>query len=411
MRVLIVTQYFWPENFRINDLVRGLTQRGHEIVVLTGMPNYPGGTLYPGYRWFSPAEERFEGVRVVRVPVVTRGPKVNWRLAINYLSFVVSASLLGPFRCRGRYDAILVYEPSPVTVALPAIFLSRLKRAPLLLWVQDLWPESLSATGWVRSPLILRRVRALVDFIYRHCARILVSSRGFVGHVLASGIAPERVLYLPNWAESFFRPLGEPPPSAAQELPRGFRILYAGNIGSAQSFETVLGAAERTRAAIDLHWILMGDGNTRGWVEAEIRRRGLADRVHLLPSRPADTMPGYFAAADALLVTLNSDPLFSLTVPSKMQPYLACARPILAALNGEGARIVTESGSGIAVAAEDPQRLAHAALELYRMSPAEREAMGRRGRACFEQEFDRELNVARLDGWLAKVAAEGRCAS
>ena len=149
MNILIVTQYFWPESFRINDLALGLKQRGHEVEILTGMPNYPARKFYPGYGFFSPAEERFEGMRVVRIPLLPRGSRRNWRLAANYASFVLSAALLGPLRCRGRYDAIFVYEPSPVTVALPAILLKAIKRAPLFLWVQDLWPESLSATGSV----------------------------------------------------------------------------------------------------------------------------------------------------------------------------------------------------------------------------------------------------------------------
>lgn len=411
MRVLIVTQYFWPESFRINDLALGLKQRGHEVEILTGMPNYPAGELYPGYGFFSPAEQQFEGMRVVRVPLLPRGSSRNWRLAANYASFVLSAALLGPLRCRGRYDAIFVYEPSPVTVALPAILLKAVKRAPLLFWVQDLWPESLSATGSVTSPRLLSWVRRMVNFIYRRCDLILVPSRGFIGHVLASGVSRERIAYLPNWAEALFRPLAPPPASVGDDMPAGFRILFAGNIGSAQSFETILAAAERTRVQRDVHWVIVGDGNMRLWVSDEIRRRGLTEQVHLLGQRPVDTMPSYFAAADALLVSLRGDPVFSLTVPSKIQSYLACGRPILAAIDGEGASIIVESGAGLSCPAQDADQLAAAALALYRMPVERRQAMGQKGRAYFEANFEREMLLDRLQGWMRNVCESKPCAS
>lgn len=411
MKILIVTQYFWPESFRINDLALGLKQRGHEVEILTGMPNYPAGKLYPGYGFFSPAEQRFEGMRVVRVPLLPRGSSRNWRLAANYASFVLSAALLGPLRCRGSYDAIFVYEPSPVTVALPAILFKAIKHAPLLFWVQDLWPESLSATGSVTSPRLLRWVRRMVDFIYRRCDLILVPSPGFIGHVLASGVGRERIAYLPNWAETPFRPLAQPPTGVGEDMPAGFRILFAGNIGSAQSFETILAAAERTRIQRDVHWVIVGEGNMRSWVSDEIRGRGLTEQVHLLGQRPVDTMPGYFAAADALLVTLRRDPVFSLTVPSKIQSYLACGRPIIAAIDGEGASIIAESGAGLSCPAQDADQLAAAALALYHMPAERRQTMGQKGRAYFEANFEREMLLDRLQGWMRNVCEGKPCAS
>ena len=411
MRILAVTQYFWPESFRINDLVLGFKQRGHEVEVLTGMPNYPAGRFFPGYSIFSPSEERFEGIRIMRVPLLPRGSSRNWRLAANYVSFVVSAGLLGPLRCRGRYDAIFVYEPSPVTVALPAILLKALKGTPLLFWVQDLWPESLSTTGAVKSPRVLRWVRRLVDFVYRRCDLVLVSSRGFTGHVLASGIGRDRVEYFPNWAENLYRPVAQPPSSVENEMPPGFRIVFAGNIGAAQSFETILAAAERTRSQRDLHWVILGEGNMRRWVNDEIHRCGLTEQVHLLGQRPVDTMPSYFAAADALLVTLRGDPVFSLTVPTKIQSYLACGRPIIAAIDGEGASIVAESGAGLTCPAEDAEGLTAAALALYRMPAEQRRTMGRMGRAYFEANFEREMLLERLEGWMHNLCESKPCAS
>ena len=180
MNILVVTQYFWPEDFRINDLAAGLVEKGHRVMVLTGIPNYPAGRFFPGYGIFKNSRQTYRGVDIVRVPLVPRGKGSKIRLFFNYLSFSLLAAIMAPFLIRGNFDLIFVYEPSPVTVGLPAIWLKKIKSAPLLFWVQDLWPESLSATGAVRSSIILKFVNKLVRFIYRRCDLILVQSRGFI---------------------------------------------------------------------------------------------------------------------------------------------------------------------------------------------------------------------------------------
>ena len=412
MKVLIVSQYFWPESFRINDLALGLKERGHEVTVLTGIPNYPSVCLFPGYSLFSSSKEEFQGMPVHRVPLIPRGSGQRWRLAMNYLSFAFFASLLAPLHCRGSFDLIFVYEPSPITVGLPAIVLKKLKRAPIMFWVQDLWPESLSATGAVRSELLLRWVAKLVRFIYRHCDRILVQSEGFIPSVAVLCADPQRVAYFPNWAETLYQPVEVTQDAPERkEVSAGFCVLFAGNIGTAQSFETILEAAALLRHHQDIHWIIVGDGHRRAWVEGQIVERRLKEKVHLLGSRPTDMMPRYFALADALLVTLKHDPIFALTIPSKVQSYLACAKPILAALDGEGARVVRESGAGIVCPAEDAKALAESVLRLSRMSLQERVAMGQRGREYFEANFEREKLLDRLEGWMQEMIQGNPCAS
>ena len=405
VNILIVTQYFWPESFRINDLALALRERGHRVTVLTGMPNYPGGQLFSGYGGLSPANEDYRGVAVKRVPLVPRFAGKGWQLAINYLSFALSASVLAPFRCRDRVDVIFVFEPSPVTVGLPAIALKAVSDAPILFWVQDLWPESLSATGAVRSPAVLRWVRKLVRYIYRRCDRILVQSEGFIPLITGLGVAPQKVAYFPNWAESLYQPV-EVANDAPERttLPAGFRVMFAGNIGAAQSFDTILTAAEALKPHPEIQWVVLGDGHQRQWVEREVERRGLTGCVRLLGHRPAERMPTYFALADALLVTLRDDPVFSLTIPSKIQSYQACGRPIIAALNGEGARIIQESGCGLTCPAGDAGGLARAVLQLYQMQAEERKRLGTRGRAYFLEHFERERLLDQLEGWMADIA-------
>jgi colanic acid biosynthesis glycosyl transferase WcaI len=405
VKLLILSQYFWPENFRINDVVEGLAARGHAVTVYTAMPNYPTGRFFAGYGWRGPYRERYKAADVRRAPIFARGSGGGMRLALNFASHALFSTLLAPLLVRGRFDAILVYEPSPMTIGIPARALRALKRAPVLFWVQDLWPESLAATGAVKSRTALGIVDRLIKWIYRGCDRVLVQSEAFIPSVRSHGVPEARIRYLPNSAENFYRKLA---PSAhdaeAAELPAGFRVMYAGNIGAAQDFPTILAAAELLRDAPQIQWIIVGEGRMRGWVEEEVSRRRLSN-IRLLGQRPPERMPRYFAHADVLLATLRREPIFAYTIPSKIQTYIACGRPVVAALDGEGGRIIREAGAGWAVPAEDPKALADAVLAASRTPDVELRAMGDRGEAWFREHFEREKLLSRLEAELAEVAA------
>ncbi len=406
MRVLIITNHFWPENFRINDLALGLKDRGHNVSVLTGIPNYPSGKFPSGYGIFKKQSEDFNGIKIVRAPLIPRGNGSGVRLALNYVSYAISACLLAPFVCRGKYDVILVFESSPVTVGLPALVLKKLKGTPIIFWVQDLWPETLSATGVVRSERILGWVGKLVRFIYRGCDQIFVQSKAFSSSVARLAPPSTPIRYFPNTAEDLYRPLkleGDAPEHAM--MPKGFRIMFAGNIGVAQDFGSVLDAAEQLKDYPDIQWVIIGDGRRRSWVEDEVVKKGLQNSVHLLGRHPMETMPRFFSLADALLVTLKKEPIFALTIPSKVQSYLACAKPIIAGLDGEGARVIEESGSGLTCPAEDPEALAETVLRMYQLSAQERAEMGVRGREYFDREFERAMLLNRLEEWMEELVA------
>jgi len=407
MKILIVTQYFWPENFRINDLATALRDKGHHIEILTGIPNYPSGRIFGGYRIWGKKKEHFNGISIHRVPLMPRGNGGGVHLFLNYMSFVVFTSLLGPFFCREKVDRILVYEPSPVTVCLPAIILKWVKDAPILFWVQDLWPETLSATGAVKSKITLKIVGILVQFIYRQCDLILVQSRAFVSSIKRFGITQERIAYFPNSAEQFYRPVSPDTCSALKnKMCDGFRIMFAGNIGTAQDFKTILDTVEILKANKQIQWIVLGDGRMRPWVEKQINARGLEPNIKLLGRYPAEEMPKYFSHADALLVTLKKDPIFALTIPAKVQSYLACAKPIIAAIDGEGASIIIEAGAGLVCPSEDPQQLATAVMRLHNMSKDERDKMGQSGRKYFEKHFERNMLVDRFEKMLNHLPRE-----
>lgn len=408
MRLLIVSQYFWPETFRINELARDLVARGHDVTVLCGTPNYPAGRIFDGYGYFRRTRERWHGVQIVRVPVVARGRGTRWRLALNYLSYALMASLLGPFRCRGRFDAILIFQMSPVTMGIAAVVMRLVRRAPLLFWVQDLWPESLVAVGAVRARWLLWPLDLLVRGLYRASALVLIQSRAFRSHVESRGVRPDRIRYFPNLAESSYVPLPrDAAHPALRAVPAGFRVMFAGNIGAAQDLPTVLAAAEILRQRADIQWVIVGDGSMRGWVAREIESRALSRTVHLLGRFPVEDMPMMFAGVDALLVTLRRDPVLALTIPAKVQSYLACAKPIVASLDGEGAAVIRESGAGVCAPAEAPEALAERVLELYRLDPAARADMGSRGRAYFCAQFGSELLLGRFEQWCAELAPAG----
>lgn len=406
MRILVVTQYFWPERFRVNDLAEGLASRGHRLSVLTGLPNYPGGKFFAGYGLRGPSSEIYKGIPVARVPLLPRGNNRGWQLALNYLSFVASASALAPLRCREKYDVVFVFQTSPITVAIPALLIKKLTGSPVMLWVQDLWPDSISATGAVRSPRLLGSVERLVRFIYQGCDRILVTSRGFIPRVMETGGSSEKIRYFPQWAEEVYKPRA-PDPDARQHdaFPPGFSVLFAGNIGVAQDFPTILAAAAKLRQVEDIHWVVVGDGRQRPWLEEQVRLRELNGTIHLVGSQPVEAMPGFFAAADVLLVTLRRDDLFSRTVPGKVQAYMACGKPIVAALEGEGARIVEEAGAGVVCPPERPDALAEAVLKMYAMPRPQREAMGASGHEYSAANFDRGVLLSQLECWIAELTS------
>jgi glycosyltransferase involved in cell wall biosynthesis len=400
VKILIVSQYFWPENFRINDLTQELVQRGHSVTVLTGIPNYPAGTVFEEFRKTPKAFEYYDGARVYRVPMSARGNGAV-RLFLNYFSFVIGACLYGPWRLRGQQaDVIFVFEPSPVTVGLPAILLGRIKRAPVVFWALDLWPETLAAIGVVRSPMVLGWVGHLVRFIYERCTLVLGQSRGFLPKIAKYCSDAKKIRYFPSFVEEIFNKADLVPASEVPVQQGVFNVLFAGNIGEAQDLPAVLNAAESLRYNSAIRWLIVGDGRRSVWLHEEVARRGLQSNVLLLGRFPAERMPSFYAHADALLVSLKKDPVFSLTIPGKVQSYLMAGVPILGMLDGEGAQVITDSNAGLVGAAGDSGGLASAVLELFAMSVDQRKQLGVNGRDFALKEFGRGLLMDQLEALL-----------
>ncbi len=398
MRVLIVSQYFWPEGFRINYIARTLVEKGVQVDILTGKPNYPEGHIAEGYRAWGTQREMWAGATVFRVPLFPRGARSPWRLALNYLSFIFSGLIFGPWLLRKRqYDVVFVYGLSPILLAIPGIFLARLKRRKLVLWVQDLWPDSLSATGYIRHPRLLRWVELLVRWIYGNSDLILVQSRAFIAAV--SALAPgNTIAYYPNSVDATF---GESPDPhvilpTVPALETGFPVMFAGNVGAAQAVGVIVEAAELLKPHPEISFVVFGQGSRWDWMRDQVAVRGLTN-LHLPGRYPVETMPGLMQKAGALLVTLADEPIFAMTVPNKVQAYMAAGRPILACLNGEGARLVAEEAqAGLSVPAQDAKALAAAILQMYQMPAEDRMRLGANGRRYFKAHFDHDKLVVEL---------------
>jgi colanic acid biosynthesis glycosyl transferase WcaI len=406
MRILIVSQYFWPENFRVNDLAEALMTRGHCVSVLTGLPNYPEGKVFPEFRDDRQRFRDYKGIPVYRVPVISRGDS-KLLLILNYISFVITASLIGTLKLRGqKFDVIFVFQTSPITSAIPALLLRRLKRAPVLLWILDLWPDTLSAVGVVKSSRLLAAIGGLVRFIYARCDRILIQSRAFAPFVARFTGEIDKIRYFPGWSEVVFAGASARTRVAAELLAwQGkFVILFAGNIGEAQDFPAILDAAEATVDLPEVQWIIVGDGRAREQVERELDRRNLRANVTMLGRFPLERMPEFFNGADALLVSLKAEPIWAMTIPGKVQSYLASGVPVLAMINGEGARVIQESGGGLVAPAGNGLALALRVRELMTLSPKEREKMANAGMIYGKRHFDRDTLVCNLEDWMREAA-------
>ncbi len=317
------------------------------------------------------------------------------------MTFAGSALFVGLWKLRGRqFDAIFTYQVSPVTVGLPAALMRAVKSAPMVIWVLDLWPETLHAIGVVRNPILLKAVGKLVSFIYERCDLILVQSKSFIPQIQKSVLNSTSVLYFPSWAESVFDMLHAVPADEVQCKPGIFNVMFAGNIGYAQDFPAILAAAESLKSYTHIRWLILGDGRAARWVENEIKQRNLQECVQMLGRHSVDRMPSFFKHANALLVSLKDEPIYSMTIPGKIQSYLAAGIPIIAMLNGEGADVVRNSKSGLICAAGDHVGLAAAVLMLTEMTNEDLENMGRNGLKVSTGEFNREKLISQLEMWL-----------
>ena len=395
MKILFVCQYFYPEVFRGNDIAFHWAEEGHDVHVMTGIPNYPNGVFHKGYGIFKKRHEVVNGVNVTRLPIVPRGNN-KIMLMLNYFSYLFVAWVYVLFHAVfHKYDRVFVQQLSPVMMSAPGVLYKRIRKVPLYTWVLDLWPESLTAAGGINNKYVLAFFRHYVKSEYKHSDMILISSRSFEKSILEYGNYKDKVVYYPQWSDGNNGAIVVP--ENAPAIPKGFKLMFAGAVGEAHGFECTMQAALLTKEHKDIKWIIVGDGRKLDWVKQFVKDNELEETVLTLGRYPSDTMPWFFNQADVMLVTLNDDPLFKLYAPAKISSYMATAKPIVAVLNGEGAEVIKEADCGWVLSAGDAEGFAKLAIELSTIEKNVLKSKGENALKYYNEHFVKEKCLKKID--------------
>jgi glycosyltransferase involved in cell wall biosynthesis len=408
MRILMLTQWFDPEpDLKGLVFAKALRDRGHDVQVLTGFPNYPGGKLYPGYRVRFCQCEVMDGIPVTRVPLYPSHDKSPLGRALNYLSFAVSAAVIGAATIK-RPDVVYVYHP-PGTVAIPAAALRVVYRVPIVYDVCDLWPDTVRATGMVRSKVLFRIVEKISELPGRVASRLAVVSPGFRETLIRRGVAADKIELIYNWCdESHMGGLQQPNGSSAKRSPGEFNVLFAGTMGVAQALDAVLDAARICRTLVpSARFQFIGGGVDRERLERKAVDMAL-DNVTFLPRQPMNMMRPILAAADVLLVHLKDDPLFRITIPSKTQAYLMAGKPVLMAVLGDSAELIRNARAGLVTPPEDSGAIAAAVRQLAELTPEQRAEMGESGRRYYQANMSLKVGVDRFENIFQSLVNRAR---
>lgn len=396
-RVLIISPHFHPEDFKCNEVAFELAKRGYDVTALSDIPNYPHGKFYKGYGLFRRRREVVNGVKIIRTAMIPRGNGSGLRLALNYVSFAITACIRAIFMALfGKYDTIIVHQLSPITVGLPALIIKKLRpKTKLLFWVLDLWPESLEVAGGITNKHILGVFESIAKWCYKSSDQILMSSKGFKESICTKGNFTDKLIYFPNWADGDLTKNSE---NELPTIPAGFKIMFAGNVGEAQDFDHTLEAFKilRDKGHKDILFLIVGNGRKMEWVESYISDNNLKDIVHCLGRHPLESMSKFFASADVLYLALKDCSIFNLTCPAKLQAYMSVGKPVLAMLNGEGANIINDAQCGLSVPAGGSEKLADAIIQMKNFSLEELQTMGNNGKAYCINNFAFEKNMSKL---------------
>jgi glycosyltransferase involved in cell wall biosynthesis len=385
----------------VNDIVFEFARKGYEITVITAIPDYPQGEFYNGYSLFKRRREFINKVRIIRLPIIPRkkGKKID--LVFNYMSYFISALVFTFFHsCSDKYDAVFVHLTSPFFIGLSAVILKQRQHIPLIFWVLDLWPESLSAVGGIKNRFVLNSQIKLAKYVYNNCDKILIGSKGFRESICEKKNYGDKLVYFPNWAEDNIE-TGNiidiknifPFCDFTEE---DFVLLFAGNMGEAQNIDMLIEAANLVKEISNIKWIFLGDGRKCVFLKNRVMELSLEKTVFFPGRFPLETMPLFMKMADILLVSLRDEKIFNLTVPSKVQYYMSQGKPILAMLNGDGADLITEAICGFCVPAGDYRKFA----ETIRMIYTDRnmlQSMGLNGKKYYEKHFNKKDRIDQLE--------------
>jgi glycosyltransferase involved in cell wall biosynthesis len=404
INILLFSLHFWPESFRINNLAISLSKKSN-LDVLTGKPNYPLGNFFDGYNYAGWRKQNHRGLSIFRLPMYPRKSANFFFLILNYFSFIFSAFLFSPWILRKKkYDFIFVYATSPLLQALPAIFIGKIKGTKVVLWVQDLWPESVSATGFIKNQFVLNMIDLLIKLIYRKVDLILVASKAFIRSIEQK--APgQKILYYPNSIDRLINTPLNFDKDFLVRIKNKFLVLYTGNIGKAQSLDTLIMSAHLLKNYKKIHFLIVGDGSEKLRLLALVKKLNLKN-VDFLDQKPEKYMLSLMKMSSVLFLSLRKHPIFSLTVPSKLQTYMISGRPIIASLSGESARIIKDSSSGYVASPENPLQLAKAIKSMSKLPIRIRCMMGSNAKNFAIKNFDHNLLTNQLLNYLKNFKAK-----
>lgn len=392
--ILVISQYFYPEAFRINDMCAEWVKRGYKITVLTGIPNYPYGKYFDGYGLFRKRRGSYMGADIIRIPLIARGHGALG-MCLNYVSFVISGFFWKCFTPL-KADMVFNFEVSPMTQALVGVWYAKRRRIPCWIYVQDLWPENIEIVTGIHSKLVLGPIGRMVDYIYRRCDRIFATSPSFVDMIRRRIPSEEdKVSYWPQYAEEFYRPM-ERGSSGLIPCDGRFKVAFTGNVGRAQGLDILPDAAAvLKRDGVNAEFVIVGDGRSKAALIEKIKLLGVEDMFVLIPRQPAESIPAILAGCDAAFVSFMNNALFANTIPAKLQSYMACGMPVLACATGETERVVREADCGVCSPIGDSAALAEAVRLL--MNDARLDEYGRNARKYFEAHFDKKMLLDRFD--------------
>ena len=402
MRILVFSQYFYPENFRINTLCRELVRRGHDVTVVTGFPQYPYGKIYDGYGFDIPYETEWNGVKICRVKVHPRGSNLLGMLR-NTVDYVVQANRWVK-NCREKFDAVYVFEVSPVTVGLPAVTYKKKFGVPMFFNLQDLWPENVEEVLGIRFAPLTWLINRIVDRIYNASNKILCASNGFAENLRRRGVPEDKIVFWPQFCMDPDLSQAQKPEIYSKDA---FNIVFAGNLGDAQGLDLMVDAAKELKNS-SIRWYLVGDGRARSRLEQKVRDCGVSDRVTFIGRVSEQEADRYVHFADCAYLSFKDNKIFNMTLPAKLQTYLACSTPILAAAGGESARLVGDNGIGF-VCSPHLDALVETVKQAADMSPQERSAMGNAARAYYKTHFTMDVLVSELEEMLQQEMSKQEC--
>lgn len=394
--ILVISQYFYPEQFRINDICSEWVKRGYKVTVLTGIPNYPQGKYYDGYGLIKRRKEIYNGINIIRIPLIPRGNNAIM-LILNYFSFVVSGFFWKIFT-NIKADYVFIFEVSPMTQALPGIWYAKKMSIPCYLYVQDLWPENVEIITGIKSKSIIGAIGKMVDYIYFHCTKIFTSSESFIKSIHKRGVPLNKLKYWPQYAEDFYVPIEK---KKIPEIPDddAFNIVFAGNIGTAQGLDILPKAAEIINSISNkkIRFNIVGDGRYKNEFISIVNTKGLNDMFNFISKQPAIRIPEFMAANDVAFISLIDSPLFEMTIPAKLQSYMACGIPNIASAAGETAKIIIESKSGLCGEPGDAEELANNIIRLASKSKEELIQLGRNARTYYDKHFNKNILLDIMD--------------